>query len=37
MGEKKVRIFEAKVRIFVGGLCDYRVRSLVKTKTLTIP
>ena len=36
MGGEKVRIFEAKVRIFVGGLCDYRVRSSVKNKSLTI-
>ena len=30
---KGVRIFVARVAIFVGGLCDYRVSSLVKTKS----
>ena len=36
MGGKKVRMFEARVRIFVDGLCDYRVSSLAKTKSLKI-
>ena len=36
MGGERVRIFEDRVRIFVGSLCDYRVSSLVKTKSLTI-
>ena len=36
MGGKRVRIFEVRVRIFMGGLCVYRVSSLVITKSLTI-
>ena len=33
IGGKRVRIFdEARVKIFVGGLCEYKVSSLVKTK-----
>ena len=35
MGGKRVGILKTRMGIFVGGLCDYRVSSLVKTKRLT--
>ena len=34
-GWKKGEDIWSRVRIFVGGLCDYRVSSFVKTKSLT--